>query len=93
MLGLGWRWSAVYRPALGGTVTSSLLVVPYWLMCFLAGVLPVWRGAARLRTPAPAARGAVPVVRVRLAETPERCPECGTSPGRDGSICSSASLG
>ena len=77
VLGLGWRSVRVYRPVLGGTVTSSLLVVPYWLVCFLGGVLPVWRGVARLRTRRRRTAGLCPSCGYDLRETPERCPECG----------------
>src|SRR5688572_7380120 len=63
VLGLGWRSVRRYRPMLGGTVTSSLLLVPYWQPCVLGAILPAWRVAARLAN--------------RRRRRAGRCPSCG----------------
>jgi len=77
VLGLGWRSVRVYRPALGGTVTTSLLLVPYWQPLVLAAILPVWRAAARRATRRRRRPGRCAGCGYDLRATPERCPECG----------------
>jgi hypothetical protein len=76
-LGLGWRSVRVYRPALGGTVTTSLLLVPYWLPCVLGAALPAWRAAARRASRRRRRTGRCPSCGYDLRATPDRCPECG----------------
>jgi hypothetical protein len=93
VLGLGWRSVRVYRPVLGGTVTESLLLVPYWQPCVLAAILPAWRAATRWGTRRRRRTGRCPSCGYDLRATPDKCPECGAIARREASIRSSAPSG
>ena len=77
VLGLGWRTTSRHSAWVGGSVTSSVLLVPYWQPCILAAVLPAWRGAVRWGTRRRRQTGRCPACGYDLRASPERCPECG----------------
>ena len=83
---LGFGYESVRRPSQAGTIYHCHLVVPLWFVLGIGSILPfgcIVRKRLRRRR---IRVGFCHVCGYDLRATPDRCPECGTIPGKPASI-------
>ena len=80
LLGLGWRTRHVNRrePPYAA-VADTLVIVPFWQVCLVGGIIPAWRGLFALRRRKRSRPGHCPHCGYDLRATPQKCPECGNA--------------
>jgi hypothetical protein len=79
------RWQQLPLKLPGPKYTNYYfgIALPFWLLAILCGVAPVLRwNPRRLCRRRRLAAGLCPACGYDMRATPERCPECGTTPKR-----------